>query len=70
MDIFNNEPRKIRCVRTDEDGMIVSSENHHLLKVGEIYNITNIEVDSWYTLISLREFPDKTFNSVAFEEIS
>lgn len=68
-DIFNDEPREIRCVRNNEDGMIASSENHHFLEIGKTYHVTNIEVDSWYTLVYLKEFPDKTFNSVAFNEI-
>lgn len=69
LDIFDNTPRKIMCIRNDEDRMIVGSNNHHLLEIGEIYHLNNTEVNSWYTLIYLEEFPDKEFNSVAFNEV-
>lgn len=69
LNIFDNTPREIMCIRNDEDGMIVGSSNHHLLEIGEIYHVNNIEVYSWYTLIYLEEFPNKEFNSVAFNEV-
>ena len=67
--VWNDEERKILCIRNDENGLIVASENHHLLKVGKEYTISDVEVHSWYTLVSLKEFPNKQFNSVIFEEI-
>lgn len=69
LNIFDNTPREIMCIRNDEDGMIVGSSNHHLLEIGEIYHVNNIEVYSWHTLIYLDEFPGKEFNSVAFNEV-
>ena len=68
-DIWNNAVRKVLCVRNDEDGMMIGSENHHLLEVGKTYTVEDVEVYSWYTLVYLKEFPDKGFNSVIFEEI-
>lgn len=68
--IFDNSERKVVCVRNDKDGMMVSSENHHLLEVGAEYTVTSVEVHAWYTVVWLKEFPGKTFNSVVFEEIS
>lgn len=68
MDIFNDNPRQIRCISTNTHEMMVYSENHHLLKVGQIYTIKDIIVDSWYTAVYLEEF-DEPFNSVIFEEI-
>ena len=67
-DIFDNREREVLCVRNDSDAMMVSSENHYLLEVGKEYTVSNVEVHLWYTLVSLKEFPDKTFNSVVFEE--
>lgn len=69
MDIFNSKPRKLKCIRNDSHGMTVHSENHYLLKIGEIYNMTDIEVFRWNTDIYLEEFPGIPFNSVAFEEV-
>lgn len=67
--IWDNSERKVLCTRNDEDGMMVSSENNHLLEVGKEYNVVGVEVLPWHTLVYLKEFPGKTFNSVVFEEI-
>ena len=68
-DIWNNTERKVLCVRNDEDGMMVGSGSHYLLEVGKEYTVTDVEVNSWYTLVCLKEFPNEVFNSVVFEEI-
>lgn len=68
-DIWNNSERKVLCVKNDEDGMMVSNYNHHLLEVGKEYTVESVEVHSWHTLVYLKEFSGKSFNSVAFEEI-
>ena len=68
-DIRNKAERQILCVCNDEDGMMIGSENHHLLEVGKTYTVEDVEIYSWYTLVYLKEFPDKGFNSVMFEEI-
>lgn len=68
-DIWNNKERKVLCVSNREDGMMIGSHNHYLLEVGETYTVENVEVHSWHTLVYLKEFPGKEFNSVVFEEI-
>ena len=68
MDIFNSEPRKIKCIRNDDD-VWGGGENHHLLEVGKEYTLEDIDVHSWHTIVYLEEFPNVEFNSVAFEEI-
>lgn len=67
MDIFNNTSRKIRCVRNDTD--VIDGYYGELLEIGQTYTVDFIEVDSWVTYVYLKEFPDKHFNSVLFEEI-
>lgn len=37
MDIYNTKPRKIKCVRNDEDVWGGGGENHHLLEIGKEY---------------------------------
>lgn len=69
-DIWNNKERKVLCVRNDYDGMMVGSHNHHLLEIGKEYTVENVEVHSWHTIVYLKEFPNKKFNSVVFEEIA
>lgn len=69
MEIFNNNYRPIKCIRNDEDGLMVASENHHLLKIGEIYHVVDVDVHDWYTVVYLEEFPGVEFNSVVFEEV-
>lgn len=39
------------------------------LKVDEIYEVAEKIVYNWHTEIYLKEFPDKKFNSVCFEEV-
>lgn len=68
-DIYDSSERRVMCIRNDEDGMMISSENHHLLEIGKEYTVVDVEVHSWYTLVWLAEFPEKTFNSVVFSEI-
>ena len=69
MDIFNSEPRKIKCIRNDADVWGGGGENHHLLEVGKEYTLEDIDVHSWHTIVYIEEFPNVEFNSVAFEEI-
>lgn len=60
MDIFNNKERRVICV---------SNHNEPTLTVGEQYAVIDVEVHSWYTLVTLREFPGRQFNSVLFKEL-
>ena len=69
MDIFNNETRKIRCIRNDEDVWGGGGKDAHLLTVGELYTCADVDVHGWHTLVTLKEFPGLEFNSVLFEEV-
>ena len=69
MDIYNTKPRKIKCVRNDDNVWGGGGENHHLLEVGKEYTLEDIIVHSWHTIVYIEEFPDMEFNSVVFEEI-
>lgn len=69
MDIHNNTKRKLICVDNYDGGWWACRKNAPLLTVGETYNMTFIEVHSWYSEVYLAEFPGKTFNSVLFEEV-
>jgi hypothetical protein len=39
-----------------------------VLVLGETYTIEHIEIHSWHTKVYLEEVPNKSFNSVWFEE--
>lgn len=68
MEIFNNRPRKIVCI--DNSHNTFGDDNVvHLLKIGMKYTLMYVDVYSFYSLITLREFPNLQFNSVLFEEI-
>lgn len=70
MDIFNSEPREIRCIRNDNNVWGGGGENAHLLEIDKIYNLTDVEGHGWHTLVWLAEFPNNiNFNSVLFEEL-
>ena len=68
IDIYNNRPRKIKCIRNDDDTWGVN-ENNHLLEVDKVYTLKSLEVHNWYTVVYLEEFPGVKFNSVSFEEV-
>lgn len=39
-----------------------------VLIVGKVYTVERTEVSNWYTMVYLKEVPDKPFNSVFFAE--
>lgn len=67
-DIFNDEERRVVCIRNDKD-VLNGGAFAHLLTIGAVYTIESVQVDNWFTLVTLREFPGLEFNSVLFEEI-
>lgn len=69
MDIFNNVKRQVVCVDNNVQSTFPGFENEGMLTVGEKYTAIDVEVHSWHTLVTLREFPGKQFNSVLFDEI-
>lgn len=66
MDIFNGTKRIVKCVRKYDTSPY--SGDYELLEVGKKYTVTDVDVYSWHTMITLKEFPGKRFNSVLFEE--
>lgn len=46
-----------------------NDDPRNLLTIGESYILKYKKVYDWHTDYVLREFPDKIFNSVCFEEI-
>lgn len=66
-DIFNSKERKVVC--TKKYGTSPYSCSYELLEIGKEYTVTNVDVDSWCTYITLKEFPGKRFNSVLFGEV-
>lgn len=67
LDIDNHEPRKIKCIRNDKNSGWWGDDKGELT-VGEIYELTDIEVYNSYTLVWIKG--TKTpFNSVLFAEV-
>ena len=66
MDIFNHSERVIKCVEKYDTSPYKG--DYELLEIGKEYTVTDVEVHGWYTMIRLKEFPGKRFNSVLFEE--
>ena len=67
-DIFNRAERKVKCIAkydTSPYGLC----DYEVLEIGKEYTVVNVDVYSWYTMITLQEFPNKRFNSVLFSEI-
>ena len=76
-DIFNDKERQIKCIsnkKTVHDCImdkptIYDTDIIKKLKIGQIYTVIEVDVDSWFTTIRLKEFPKDWFNSVHFSEI-
>lgn len=69
MDIFNDKERPIVCVCNDIESTFPGYEHEKLLAVGQTYTLVDVEVHSWHTLVTLREFPGVQFNSCLFDEV-
>lgn len=67
MDIFNSKERKVICTKKYDTSPY--SCPYELLEIGKEYTVTNVDVYYWYTYLTLKEFPDKRFNSVLFDEV-
>ena len=59
---------KVKCVNNKDNGFFECDKNSPLLKVGEEYEVDEIETHSWHTEIFLSEFENIPFNSICFEE--
>ena len=66
-DIWNAQPRKVKCVRNDDMPYNVGG-SPSMLSVGTEYNVEAVHVDSWYTLVKLAGV-DGWYNSVLFSEL-
>lgn len=67
MDIFNDKERKIKCI--DKYDTSPYRCDYELLEVGKEYTLIGVNVYSSFSMVQLKEIPDKEFNSVLFEEI-
>lgn len=59
--------QKVVCISKSNEHFMVGSHNNHLLELGKEYTISNVDVQDWYTLLSLEEIPNVEFNSVVFQ---
>jgi hypothetical protein len=69
VDIFNSKEREIVCVSNSDLKSFGFGENVELLEIGKRYTVVDVEIHSWHTMVTLREIPNKQFNSVHFEEV-
>jgi hypothetical protein len=67
-DIFNSTRRKVVCTNTDSDMWGGGSATD--LELGKQYTVIKVVVHGWHTEVWLEEYPDRWYNSCAFEEIA
>ena len=65
-DISNSSERIVKCVEKYDTSPY--SCDYELLEIGKKYTVTNVDVFAYHTMITLKEFPGKEFNSVLFAE--
>lgn len=68
MDIFNDEPRKIKCISNSDRTWGVGGTGH-LLEIDKEYSLDYLIIYDWYTEVYLEEFEGVAFNSVLFGEV-
>lgn len=63
---------KVRYIGTCDEQVKWGSNDdpRGLLTEGDVYTVNSVEVHSWHTKITLREFPELKFNCVSFEEVN
>lgn len=66
MNIFDSKERKVVCTKKYDTSPY--SCPYELLEIGKEYTMTDIDVGGWVSYVTLKEFPNKSFNSVLFEE--
>lgn len=57
---------KVRAVNLDAGMKGDSEQAKRLLTKGQVYEVEALNVGSWYSNISLKEFPGQKFNTVHF----
>lgn len=66
MNIYSQPGTKV--IFLDKNGTDSDRENaERILKVGQIYTVKSINVQSWISYVTLKEVPNRMFNSVMFE---
>lgn len=68
MDITNPNQRDVICIDNTDHTWCGNDHASQFLSVGKTYHVEHIEVHSWHTQVTLKEFPDQWFNSIAFAE--
>lgn len=65
-DIWDKSERTVKCIAKYDTNPYGC--DYDLLEIGKEYTVTNVDVCYYYTMITLKEFPGKRFNSVLFTE--
>lgn len=68
MDIYCEEGTKIRYIATGGYDSEVPEANKYLEK-DEIYTVDYVDIGGFISYVHLKEFPDRDFNTVMFEEV-
>lgn len=71
MDIYSPKGTKVRFTGASIEQIRwgANDDPREDLKPGKIYTVDHTEVHSQHTKVYLKEFPDRKFNSVCFEEV-
>lgn len=68
LNLTNTAAREIFCNRVETDQK--NFPNCNLLRYGKTYHLTALKVYNWHSVVYLKEFPGKEFNSVQFAEFN
>ena len=66
MKIYAVEGHKVTCVSNKD---VWTNELIQELELNKVYTVLRTDVSGWYTDVWLKEIPDKSFNSVLFEDL-
>lgn len=70
MNIYALKGHKVKCCTLSAGYNYHQEIAEKYLEIDKEYTVEKTIVDSWYTDVYLKEFPDIKFNSVFFEDVN
>lgn len=68
MDI--NSPEGTKIIFTANGGYDLQIDNaKNILSLNSVYTVQYIDIRDWCSYVTLKEFPDKIFNTALFEKV-
>lgn len=67
--VHNSSERQVVCKDNEDNTCIFDDKASQHLEIRKVYTVTDVEVHSWHTRLTLKEIPNRQFRSSHFAEI-